>query len=147
MLHVLVSAQNPCTFWSKWGITNKAYFPVLCEGLRCGPQKFPIFFGMEMTYSQSNLRCVAQSMFAFSYIFGKLLINILNILGHDVKPCDQNLPSSQYFTCILMNSTSICIAQDVAKIYAFCMWFKFCLVAFKNALTSLQYYSFMSIHI
>jgi hypothetical protein len=102
---------------------------------------------MAVTYSQSSLGCVAQSMLAFSCIFGKLLIKILDILGHDVKPCDWNLPSSHYCACILRSSTSICVVQDVAKIHARCMWFELCLVTFTNVLASFLYYSFMSINI
>ncbi len=88
------------------------------ETLRCGPQEFLNFFRHEVTYSQSNLGCVIQSMFAFSYIFGKLSWNIFDILGHDVKPCDWNLPSSRYSACILMSFASIYVAQDPTKIHA-----------------------------
>jgi hypothetical protein len=68
-----------------------------------------------VTYSQSNSGCVAQSMLSFSCIFGKLLGSILDILGHDVKSCNRNLPSSHYSACILTNSASICVVQDVAN--------------------------------
>jgi hypothetical protein len=81
------------------------------------------------------LGCIAQFMFAFSTILGKLSWNILDILGHDVKPCDQNLPSSQYFSCFLTNFACICIVWNVAKIHARCMWFEFHLVAFTNVST------------
>ncbi len=84
---------------------------------------------------------------SFYEIFGKLSRNILDILGHDVKFCDLNLPFSQYFAYILTNSTSICITQNAAKIHARCMWFKFRLVPFTNASISLRYYSFISINV
>jgi hypothetical protein len=44
----------------------------------------PIFSNIVVTYSQLNLGCVAQSMFEFSSIFGKVLGNISNIMRHDV---------------------------------------------------------------
>ncbi len=74
-------------------------------------------------------------MFAFSTILGRLSWNILDILGHDVKLCDQNLPYSQYFSCFLTNFACICIVWDVAKIHARCMWFGFHLVTFTNVPT------------
>jgi hypothetical protein len=100
-----------------------------------------------VTYSQSSSWCVTQFMLPLFCIFGKLLGNILDIRGHDVKPCDQYLPSSQYSACIVMNFASICVVQNVAKIHARCMWFKFCFVTFINVLVYFWYCSFMSINV
>jgi hypothetical protein len=61
----------------------------------------------------------------------------MDILGHDVKLCDQNLPSSWYSTCILTSSTSIYVIQDATKIHASCMLLEFRWVAFTNASASL----------
>jgi hypothetical protein len=59
------------------------------------------------------------------------LNNLLNynpwltkILGHDVKPCDQNLGSSWYYVWIHTCSTSICVAQDAPKIHVSSMLFE-----------------------
>ncbi len=112
-----------------------------------GHKSSPIFSYTTMTYSQSNLRCVAQSTFLISCIFGKLLENISYILGHDGKPCDQNLPSSQYSTRIFMNFVSICVTWYAAKIHASCMLFESYKVAFTNTSTSFRYYSFMLIEV
>jgi hypothetical protein len=121
--------------------------PFCGKGSSVGHKSSPIFSNMVVTYSQSNSRCVAQFIFAFFCIFGKLLGNILDILGHDVKSCDRNLPSSHYSTYIFTSSTSICVVQDVAKIHARCMWFEICLVTFTNVSTSFWYYSCMSINV
>ncbi len=80
-----------------------------------GHRSSPIFSNMVMTYSQSNWRCVTQFMLTSSTILGKLSRNISNILGHDVKPCDWNLPFSRYSAYIFMNSTSTCVTQNALK--------------------------------
>jgi hypothetical protein len=71
-------------------------------------------------------------------IFGKLLGNISNILGHDVKPYDQNIPFSWYSAWIFMSSPSICVVQDVAKIHPSYMLFEFRRLTFTNVLASFR---------
>ncbi len=88
-------------------------FCVKCWGM--GHKNSRVFSDMAMTYSQSSLGCVTQSMLTFSTILGKLSRNISNILSHDVKLCDWNLPFSQYSACILTNSISINVTHHTAK--------------------------------
>ncbi len=109
--------------------------------------KIPLFFLTRQWYIPNRVQDVSPNLCLFSYIFGKLLENIVNILGHDVKLCDWNLPSSWYSTYIFTSSTPISIARDVTKIHARCMWFEFCWLAFINTSTSFQYCSFMLINI
>jgi len=68
--------------------------PLLVNHLGVGQRYSPIFIKMVVIYSHSNLRCINQSMLLIYCIFYKLSINISNILGHDVKPCDQKKLSS-----------------------------------------------------
>ncbi len=84
-----------------WGVCHKS---------------FPISFTWQW-HSQSNLGCVPQSMLALSCIFGKLLKNISNIMGHDVKPCDYNLPFSRYFVFIFTSFASIYVAWSMLPKY------------------------------
>jgi hypothetical protein len=105
--------------------------PFCMKGWGVGHKNSLVFVDMMITYSQSSLGCVTQLMLALSAILGKLSRNISNILGHDVKACDWNLPFS-CFTYILTNSASIYIAWDATKIHARFMWFEFHLVAFTN---------------
>jgi hypothetical protein len=148
MVHVLANAQLPCSFSSKWRVTNKALVPILCEGWGVGHKSSPIFSKTTMKYSQSKSRWVGRSKFLVWCNFSKLLKNISDILGHDVKLCDWNFPSSQYSTWIHMNSTSIYLAWYALEIPAnFCILFEFNKVAFMNISTSFQYCSFMLIKV
>ncbi len=125
----------PCDLNGEQQIRHSLYY-FFGKGWGVGHKIFLVFFDTMMTYSQLSLGCVAQFTLTFSNIFSKLSRNILDILGHDVKPCDWNLPSSWHSACILMISTSNCVAWDVARIHARSMWFKFHLVAFRNVLAS-----------
>ncbi len=120
-------------FWAKaWSVDQKSS---------------PIFYYTTMTYSQSTSRCVAESTLLVSCICGKLLGYISYILGHDGKPCYQDLPFSQYSTRIFMNFASICVTWYATKIHASCMLFELYKVAFTNTSTFFQYYSFMLIEV
>ncbi len=70
----------------------------------------------------------------------KLSRNISNILGHDVKPCHWNFPSSRYSTWIYKSFTSIYVAWNAIKIYVNYMLFEFHKVIFINISTSFQYF-------
>jgi hypothetical protein len=106
--------------------------PFCMKGWGVGHKNSLVFVDTTMTYSQSSLGCVIQSMLALSAILGKLSKNISDILGHGVKPCDWNFPFSWYFVYILINSASIFVVRDVPKIHARFMWFEFHLVTFIN---------------
>ncbi len=89
------------TSWNNWS-------PLLVNGWGEGQRSSPIFSKVLVRYSHSILRCIGQSTFLISYIFGKLSIKNLNILNHDVKECDQNFLSSKKKSIWMhINSTSI----------------------------------------
>jgi hypothetical protein len=132
------------TFWVLQGVAGaspngeqkiKHSSPFCMKHWNAGHKSSFVYFYMTVTYFQLNLGCVIQFMFAFFCIIDKLSRNISNILSHDVKSCDQNFPSSWYFACILTNSASIYVVQDVAKIHARWMWLEFHWVVFTNVST------------
>jgi hypothetical protein len=120
---------------------------ICMKGWSVGHKSSLIFSTILLIHSQSSLKCVEQFMLTIFYIFGKLSWNISNILGHDVKPCGQNVLVSWYFVCIFINFTYICVAWNATKIHVSWLLLEFHWVAFTNFSASLRYYSFVSINI
>jgi hypothetical protein len=110
-------------------------------------KRFPSFKKKWWWHISIQLK-VHQLFYAFDILhFWKLSKKISNIFGHDVKFCGQNILSSWCSIWIWTNFTSICIIQNAPKMHVNCIFFYVSWVTLINTLTSLRYYSFMSIKV